>query len=83
MGSHAWILLRASEDGNPITWLSDDELQGLLDEPSSYRVSEFKDPDELPMDPNYWPPNVAVLLRAETVIPVPAGIFKLPVGWDD
>lgn len=70
--SERWILIRPSEDGNPITYLSESGLAALLaDSVGEYGVREFLPavPDE--RDPNYWREGTALLLRAEVVVPSP------------
>jgi hypothetical protein len=78
MAAERWMLIRGSEEGNPITWLDDTDLEDLLDNPEDWRVASFADHVGLPDDPNYWSSKVGVLVRYEVVIPVPAGTYKLP-----
>lgn len=73
-----YLLLRPSEDGNPVWLLNPGELSDLLAHPSDWGVAEFAELSQLPPDPNYWPDKVGVLLRFEGVLPVPAGTFRLP-----
>jgi hypothetical protein len=77
-----WLLLTASEDGNPICWLSPHRLDLLLDDPTHYGVERFVDPNDITPDPNYWNRGEGILLRVEVVIPIPAGVYKLPEGLD-
>jgi hypothetical protein len=78
-GKHkGWMLIKASEDGKPTTVLKPHELDDLLRNPINWGVTGFAELDGLPDDPNYWPAKVGVLVRFETVIPQPAGIYRLP-----
>lgn len=83
MPEKRWALIKASEDGNPITWLDSDDLDDVLTNPSDWGVVNFAHPDLLADDPNYWPAKTAVLLRYEVVVPEPAGVYKLPAGLDE
>jgi hypothetical protein len=82
MAKTYYTLLKADEDGNPLTFFNDaDALRYLLDNPEQdYGVEEFKDAAWLGAnkDPNYWGDNVGVILRCEVVVPVPSGKFVLP-----
>lgn len=78
MADKRWMLIHSSEEGNPISWLSDTDLADLLAEPTNWGVTRFADHDRLPRDPNYWNEKVGVLIKYEVVIPVPAGMYKLP-----
>lgn len=77
---HCWLLLTTSEDGNPVKRLTDTKLAQVLDNPSDWGIDRFVSLDDVPADQNYWPSDVGVLLRCETVIPVPAGAYRLPDG---
>lgn len=81
-----YILIRADEDGNPIRWLDQDALAGLLADPSEAGIERFL--DGLPIngdfgastknDPGYWGDHVGLLLKVEVVVPVPARGYRLP-----
>lgn len=74
-----WMLVKASEDGKPVSWLTSISLAKLLDDPWSWAgVTSFMDLDDLPDDPNYWPEGVGVLIKYQVVVPVAAGSYKLP-----
>lgn len=74
-----WMLLRASEDGNPVSWLRPEQLAQLLANPGdTYGIDRFVGPDDVETDHNYWPSDIGILLRVEVVVPVPAGAYKLP-----
>jgi hypothetical protein len=76
-----YMLIRPDEDGNPIRWLDDTQLQELLDDPTgSYGVKAFLGGDEPDAygDPNYWSRGIGLLVRVEVVTPVPAGSYRLP-----
>lgn len=74
-----WLLLRANEEGNPISWLKPERLRELLADPGgSYGIDRFLGPDDVAIDPNYWPSDVGILLKVEVVVPVPAGAYRLP-----
>ena len=74
-----YLLLKPSEDGRPLKFLSPRELQELLDDPRSYcGIDDFVDVGQLHPDPNYWTDGLGVLLKYEVVIPVPAGNYRLP-----
>ena len=76
-----YLLLRPSEDGGPLKFLSPRELQELLADPKSYcGIDEFVDANQLSPDPNCWTDGLGVLLKYEVVIPVPAGNYRLPNG---
>lgn len=81
MSEPRYLLLRGSEDGNPLSFLTPGALQQLLDDPEQYAgVREFRSVDDVDRDPNYWRDGTGVLLRYEVVIPVPAGSYRLPDG---
>lgn len=72
-----WLLVKGDEDGNPITWLDEDDLERLLGNPEEeHGVTRFL--AEVPelLDPNYWPDGYAVLLKAEIVVPKPVEVVK-------
>lgn len=81
-----YILVRADEDGNPIRWLGEDDLAHLLANPREWGVDRFL--EGLPTDdhaylstkcdPAYWADRVGLLLKVETVVPVPARGYRLP-----
>jgi hypothetical protein len=69
-----WLLLKPDEDGRPVSLLSEADLAELLNDPTeTYGVRKFETIDFLQdnPDPNYWPDGIAVLLRAEVVLPQP------------
>lgn len=77
-----WLLLSPSEDGNPVSWLKPEQLAELLADPGgSYGIDRFVTPDDVRRDPNYWPSDVGILLKVEVVVPVPAGAYQLPEGY--
>jgi len=68
--SGRWILIQASEDGSPVTYLSDSDVAELLADPSAehgIRAFHAEVPEE--QDAAYWPEGTALLLRAEIVVP--------------
>lgn len=74
-----YILLKGSEDGNPVRFLSNQDLRDLLDAPvETYGITEFGStlPDN--RDHNYWPDGYGLLLKAQIVQPVPSGGYRLP-----
>lgn len=73
-----YLLIKPSEDGDPITELVPDRLQNLLDHPEQWNVREWLSDAAHSWDTNYWRDGVAVLLKAEIVVPVPASGFRLP-----
>lgn len=75
-----WMLLTASEDGNPVRLLDSAKLAQVLANPGNWGIDRFVDFTGLPVDQNYWPSDIGVLLRYEVVIPVPAGAYRLPDG---
>lgn len=68
-----WMLIKASEDGRPISWLDIDELSALLADPGSHGVKRFLGWDEAKResDPAYWPEDVALLVSFEVQVPKP------------
>lgn len=84
-----YLLIKPSEDGNPIIELTSATLQELLDHPENYGVKRWVDRAQLgaskwgkvsaaDWDTNYWPEGAAILLKAEVVVPVPAPGYRLP-----
>lgn len=66
---HMWILVQASEDGNPVSYLTTRDVEELLQDPQAYGVKKFL--AELPQetDPNYWQEGEALLFHAELISP--------------
>jgi hypothetical protein len=66
-----YILIKGDEDGNPNTFLSEPIGEFLASSLDSYGVSSFEDAKFLREnpDPNYWDEGVAVLVKAEVVVP--------------
>ncbi len=83
MADKNWMLIKASEGGNPITFLTPDDLDRLLTNPEEWGVTSFVEPRTLYPDPAYWSDGVAALVRYEVVTPIPAGAYKLPPGLDE
>jgi hypothetical protein len=86
MTDYRWALLRGSEDGNPLKFISDAELASVLANPAEWGVAEFinaHDMAQLGTDPNYWPDRVAVLLRLEVIVPERARGYSLPAADPD
>jgi hypothetical protein len=81
--SELWMLVTASEDGNPIQLLDRAKLARVLASPGDWGIDRFEGFDRLQQDHNYWPSDVGVLLRYEVVIPVPAGAYRLPDEIDE
>jgi hypothetical protein len=77
-----WMLIKSSEDGDPITWLTDGLLDDLLAMPRDWgveRFMSFEEADRLGHDTNYWPDGAALLVRFEAVVPeVAASAWRLP-----
>lgn len=78
-----WLLIKGSEDGQPITILDSDGLRELLeDPPGNYGVTEFL--DRWPIvsgsyhDPAYWGEGVALLVQADIVEPRPV---QVAIRW--
>jgi hypothetical protein len=71
-----WILIKGSEEGNPIGWLDENDLESLLEDPTSNGVTRFLAEVPEREDPNYWPEGHAVLLKAEIVVPRPVEVIK-------
>jgi hypothetical protein len=86
MASPFYILLKSSEDGNPVTILNDTTLQDLLDDPEAeYGIKVFHNASWLGanQDHNYWHDDHAVLIKCEVVIPEPSGKYVLPKETND
>lgn len=69
-----FAIIKGSEDGNPLTVVSAQELEIVLRDPISWgSIKEFRDEKFLLAnpDPNYWGDGVAVLLRFQVVVPKP------------
>ena len=67
-----WILVKASEDGKPISFIHD--IRNLMNYPEDYGVASFKGEQWFRSnpDPNYWVERgVAVLLNVDVVEPEP------------
>lgn len=75
-----WILITSSEDGSPVTYLSDSDVAELLADPvAEHGVREFLPAVPEERDPAYWPEGTAMLLRAEVVVPSPVtSAWELP-----
>lgn len=72
-----YLLLKASTQGEPCTFLDEKELRELLADPGSWGVTEFL--DELPdIDPMHWDEHVAALLKVELLSPVKKVAWVLP-----
>lgn len=74
-----YVLLKGSEDGNPVRFLSNQGLRDLLADPrDTHGITEFGSalPDN--HDHNYWPDGYGLLLRAVIVQPEPSGAYRLP-----
>lgn len=78
------MLLRGSEDGKPLTFLTGEQLRVLLANPGDYAgIQSFVTPEGLDPDPNYWPKGYGILLRYEVVVPIPASGFRLSDESDE
>ena len=66
---HHWILIKASEDGNPVSYLTTHELEQLLQDPGSYGVEKFLSQIPAETDPNYWVRGEALLFYGELIAP--------------
>lgn len=73
-----YLLLTPDEDGNPLTFLDEEELREFLADPLEYAgVEKFLTRlDENGTDPNYWNDGEGMLLEVKILKPV-AGGFKL------
>ena len=74
-----YILLKGDEGGNPVRFLSEEDLRDLLAHPrDTYGITEFGSmlPDN--HDHNYWPDGFGLLLKAEIVQPVRFSGYRLP-----
>ena len=63
-----YILIQANEDGEPITWLSRDEVNDMLKNPEDYGVKRFIK-SAVQDDPNYWKEGDSMLLKVEILMP--------------
>lgn len=65
-----------------MTMLGPEELQDLLNDPHSWEVKDFLQPDPLwdadEWNTDNWNCGEAVLLKAKAVVPIPTGKFRLP-----
>lgn len=74
--STRYILLRPNEDGNPVWWLDQHDLEELLGDAEGYTFLALDHPEP---DTNYWPEGSAMLLKIEVVVPVPVtSKWRLP-----
>lgn len=74
-----YMLMRGSEDGKPVTFLTAEQLKVLLANPGDYAgIQSFVTPEDVDPDPDYWPKGYGILLRYEIVVPIPARGFRLP-----
>lgn len=61
-----YLLIQASEDGNPVCWLTDEQVKNIPELMEDYMVTEWV---EDMTDPNYWPEGKAMLLKYEVANP--------------
>lgn len=76
-----YLLIRPDEDGNPLRWLTEDDVRDLLGDPlGTYSVKQFITPALRPEpDPNYWADGDAMLVEYTVVVPEPVTTaWKLP-----
>lgn len=66
-----WLLLQGNEDGNPTRWLTQEQLDEILEDPEGWDVSKFLDLTAKELNPQYWVHGEAMLLKVEVVIPQP------------
>lgn len=79
MSGRMYVLLKGDEGGNPVRFLTPQNLRDLLDDPvGTYGITEFGDAVPANPDHNYWPDGFGLLLRVEIVQPVPSGAYRLP-----
>lgn len=63
-----YLLIQSSEDGEPITLLTEEELQDLLKDPTdNYGVHRFLE-DYPPKSHNYWDSGDALLLEIKKIV---------------
>lgn len=69
-----FLLIQPDEDGNPIRWLDQDDMDELMADPKgSYGVTKFltawpeRGHPSAGSDPAYWPEGWALLLQANIV----------------
>jgi len=69
-----YILIQASEDGEPVSLLSEKDMEEMLKNPEDYGVDRFL--DTWPIDsvggtsPAYWPSGDALLMECRVIVPV-------------
>lgn len=66
---HLWILIQASEDGNPVSYLTTRDVEELLQDPAAYGVRKFLSEVPQEKDANYWQRGEALLFHAELISP--------------
>lgn len=67
-----WILIKASEDGDPNLFLDERRLAALLNYPADFGVDRFltlAEVEQLGDDANYWPEGAAFLVEFEAKVP--------------
>jgi hypothetical protein len=73
-----YLLVQPNEDGNPLSFLDEQQLQRILDNPESYGITDFRNQLPLNEDPNYWEDGTALLLKFEVLKPmIVATAYKL------
>lgn len=71
-----YILIQPDEDGNPITWLDDNEVEDLIQLKEDYGVKEFLTKLPENKDPNYWEEGQVLLLEVEIKKVVPVKVVE-------
>lgn len=86
-GRTGYLLIKPSEEGNPLSWLPPHMLRTFLDDPTEFGVEQFiaqlpsrglAGGDTLDPDPNYWKGKIGLLLKVQVVVPEPSGAYRLP-----
>jgi hypothetical protein len=67
-----YILIQPDEDGNPITWLSDEETRDITKLMEDYEIQEWVSDMS---DPNYWGDGKAMLLKVKVANPKPVKVI--------
>lgn len=65
---YKYAIIRPSEDGDPVCYLSDDELEDINDLMDGYSIKEWVEDYS---DPNYWEEGNGMLVKIQCINPIP------------
>ena len=71
-----YILIQPNEDGNPIYWLEDKEIEDIMELKEDYGIKRFLEKVPENSNPNDWEEGDALLLEVEIKVPKPVKIVE-------